>query len=359
MDVGFDFIPMEPLESDLVRFRDCFVRNHSAKQVSALSWMYLENGSKQLLVTFAVHRHETVPGYLAGIYAVLPVRFRVDETVIEAAQSLNTMTDHKYQKRGLFVALASDVYARCRAASIAFVYGFPNGSSAHGCFKRLEWKPLDPVPFLIKPLRARYFLKRMPILKHIASILPDLPLRWSLGLGARNQEIELRPIATFDSDTDTVWKAFSTGVRVGLERDAAYLNWRFSKPGEDYQTIGAYDGSGRLRGFVVWTAKAKHGGRIGYIMELLFDPGAPTIGQLLIREANDRLVRAGCDVVLAWCFDHSPNFGAYLGGSFFKMPERYRPIELHFGVRVLADKLGDVLSDRKNWYISYADSDTV
>jgi hypothetical protein len=358
-DDSFDFVPMEARESDLVRFRDCFRRNNAQKRVSSLSWMYLENGSRKLLVTFAVSRQETVPGYLAGIYAVLPVRFRVDGVVVEAAQSLDTATDHKYQKRGLFVALASDVYSRCRASNIEFVYGFPNGNSAHGFFKRLEWKVLDPVPFLIKPLRTRYFLKRIPIVKHIAGFLPDLSLPRARSLAPGDREIELRPIVQFGSETDAVWHAFAARARVGIERDSAYLNWRFRKPGEDYQTIGAHDGSGRLQGFVTYSAKAKHGGRIGYIMELLFDPDAPTVGQLLVRHAVDGLARAGCDAVLAWCFDHSPSFGAYRGVGFFDIPERHRPIELHFGVRSLADSLSDVLSDRRNWYISYADSDTV
>ena len=67
----------------------------------------------------------------------------------------------------------------------------------------------------------------------------------------------------------------------------------------------------------------------------------------------------GLNVALAWCFRHSPNARAHFRAGFFPLPERLRPIELHFGVRVLDESLTQVLRDRRNWYISYCDSDTV
>jgi hypothetical protein len=67
----------------------------------------------------------------------------------------------------------------------------------------------------------------------------------------------------------------------------------------------------------------------------------------------------GADAVLAWAFGHSQNAKAYSKVGFVPLPERLRPIELHIGVRPLNESLTEVLSDRRNWYISYCDSDTV
>ncbi len=41
------------------------------------------------------------------------------------------------------------------------------------------------------------------------------------------------------------------------------------------------------------------------------------------------------------------------------LPERLRPIELHFGARALDASLEAVVYDAARWYLSYADSDTV
>ena len=79
----------------------------------------------------------------------------------------------------------------------------------------------------------------------------------------------------------------------------------------------------------------------------------------MLVESLRRMAADGADAVLAWCFGHSPNAKAYRRAGFLPLPERLRPIELHMGVRPLDESLRTVLTDRRNWYISYCDSDTV
>jgi hypothetical protein len=95
------------------------------------------------------------------------------------------------------------------------------------------------------------------------------------------------------------------------------------------------------------------------VLELLHDPGRDDVGAALLTECLCRVAFGGADAVLAWCFRHSPNAKAYSRTGFLPLPEKLRPIELHVGVRPLDDSLSEVLGQRKNWYISYCDSDTV
>ena len=46
-------------------------------------------------------------------------------------------------------------------------------------------------------------------------------------------------------------------------------------------------------------------------------------------------------------------------GDFFSLPERFKPLELHFGVLDLVSQGGSPGARREDWYISYLDSDTV
>ena len=147
-------------------------------------------------------------------------------------------------------------------------------------------------------------------------------------------------------------------MTVAVDRNADYLRWRLSKPGESYECLGVFEGA-ELVGFCAHTTVDKHGGRVGYVVELLYEPSRHRVGAALLAESLRIMAADNADVVLAWCFSHSPNARAYAKVGFVPLPERLRPIELHVGVRVLDESLADVLTDQGNWYLSYCDSDTV
>lgn len=346
---------MQPTSADAVLFQECFERNGFPRDLSLYRWQYLENPTGKLFVEFASDRppeHDE----LAAIYAVMPVRFRAGGDRCLAVQSLDTMTDSRYRGRGLFVRMAQQTFKRCQDAGVALVYGFPNGSSAHGFFTRLEWVSLDPVPFLIRPLRTRYLLSKVGAAR-LAGALPDI--RLPLGRPRLTREQEFRVLTEFDESCTAVWERFSSTTTLAVERDADYLNWRFGrKPQESYRILGLYD-AGKLVAFVVFCVKEKHGGKVGYVMELLHEPDAAGAAGQLMRAALAEMARGGADVALAWSLEHSPNHGAFRKSGFLPLPEMLRPIELHFGVRRLAAPENVAVGNRGNWYISYADSDTV
>lgn len=351
-DVPTRIRPMQPVDEDLNRYVDAFRRNGDDKSLRLLDWLYRRGPLKEVYVDFAVPADDA--DRLAAIYAVAAVRFDVDRERVVGVQSLDTLTDAGFRGKGLFTKLAADVFARCERDGVALVYGFPNASSAHGFFQRLGWVRLGPVPFLVLPLRPSYALRRMklpriPVLSGLCRPLPRAP--------ALGRDEELRVVLSFDPAFDALWDAFATDTAVAVRRDATYLNWRFSKPGERYKTLALYR-AGRLDGFVTFTVKDKHGGRVGYLLELLYRPGAEGAGQVLLAAATRELADDGAEVLLAWCLEHSPNRPTYRRAGFWDLPERLRPIALHFGVRRLAGQAG-ALGNRRNWYLSYCDSDTV
>lgn len=122
-----------------------------------LRWQYFEPTAGPLLVDFALTRG-TSPR-LAAIYAVCPMRMQFGGRRVLGLQSLNTLTDEAFRGRGLFVSMATALYKRGMTFEAEAVYGFPNGNSAHGIFKRLQWHTLDPMPILFRPMRTGYLLK--------------------------------------------------------------------------------------------------------------------------------------------------------------------------------------------------------
>jgi hypothetical protein len=95
-------------------------------------------------------------------------------------------------------------------------------------------------------------------------------------------------------------------------------------------------------------------------MELLHDPSVAGMraASHLLGLAVRAMADDGADSVLAWALPHSPCFPVYALHGFFPLPERFRPIELHFGVRAFDTAAASLVTDRKQWYLSYLDADT-
>jgi len=351
MGERLDFRAMQARETDLVAFAKCFERHGTPRPVEALRWQYLENPTDELLVDLAVAADR-----LASIYAVQPVALQLAGERALGAQSVDTLVDAGFRGQGLFTTMAEHVYARAEERGVVCIYGFPNASSAPGFFRKLDWVSLDPVPFLVRPLRSGYFVRRA-LGETLASAVPDLPLPVGRSRLRPNQAV--RPLADFGSDLGALWARFSENVRVAVDRSPEYLRWRLlHKPGSRYRCTGLFEND-ELVAFTADIVVEKHGGRIGYVLELLYEPGRHDAGLTLLREGLRHMAAERADAVLAWAFRHAPNAKAYARAGFVPLPERLRPIELHFGVRPLVARQRDLLADRRSWYISYCDSDTV
>ena len=94
-------------------------------------------------------------------------------------------------------------------------------------------------------------------------------------------------------------------------------------------------------------------------MELIFDLKSQKAGRKLLQYAINQIKKENADCILTWCMDHSPNYNVFKKQFFFKLPEKFRPIELHFGARAFNKELASTINNRNNWYLSYSDSDTV
>lgn len=344
--------PMEKTEADVARLGALFEANGNPKEAAMLRWRYLENPVDSVWVDFA----EADGGRVAAAYCVSPYRFRLGAATALGVQSLDTLVDSAYRGHGLFTRLAEQTYARCQQDGVALVYGFPNHASAPGFFGRLRWTRLDPVPFLVRPLRLGYLLRKLGVAK-AGGRWADW-LRAPVGQSRLPPELEIRAQLAFDERFTELWRRFAEDRVVGVERDAGFLSWRFRAPFRGGYAVYGLMRRGELEGYVVFRLADKHGGRIGYVMELIH-VGPPAHGVALLRYALSELVAGGAEVVLAWSLPHAANHGCYRRCGFLPLPQALRPIELHFGARTFADVSALAVGNRANWYLSYVDSDTV
>ncbi|MEZ4238041.1 MAG: GNAT family N-acetyltransferase [Myxococcota bacterium] len=228
------------LEEDLEQFAACFRDNGDPKDLRHLRWQYADNPVVRgaiaaaeagradgitraggVFTDFAVATNGVER--LGAIYATFPVEMQVGPHRVVGVQSLDTLTDQHHRGQGLFTKLASAVYQRCRQSGVALVYGFPNASSAPGFFGKLGWTRLDPVPFLILPLRSRYFLRQAGLKSRRAlKLVPDrLPRRHRPPMAAADEEVTVA--LALDPAVDGLWEVFADHVRTAVVRDRRYL----------------------------------------------------------------------------------------------------------------------------------------
>jgi hypothetical protein len=134
-----------------------------------LQWLYQENP------------HGHVIGYdaylgnkLAAHYVTIPRRYKVAGGEMKLLLSLNTATDPKHQRRGLFKKLARASYELGSKQGYQFVIGVANAQSINAFKKSLEFKILGNIR-LILGRRPKQFENDAP------HIINDLEwLKWRL-----------------------------------------------------------------------------------------------------------------------------------------------------------------------------------
>jgi hypothetical protein len=295
-------------------------------------------------------------GAIVGMIGFAPTRLRLagGERVI-AHQAMDTVVDPVCRGKGAFVGLGRAFYAAAPDWTSEVAWGFPNENAAPGWFGKLEWARLGAPPFIIKPLNAGYFARR--VIGGAGALFDILPLSVIGRPGRADQAVR---VERFDERADSLWEAFAATIPCAVDRTRDYLNWRlFDHPTAAYEVNAVFGPDGAMRAFVATHLADKHGGRIGYVMEVMHRPDARADAVMLLKLAIADMRRARTDAVLAWAAPHAPNYGAYRRAGFLPMPDRIRPIHLYFGGKALTARTAPVMTRPQAWYLSYLDSDTV
>jgi hypothetical protein len=188
----------------------------SPENLYHLKALYKASLRKSVSLSFLRKKYDTIRfgaqwiGYLAmtpdgqpaAFYGIIPCHFKVDNSVLLAAQSADTMTRPSHRKKGLFMTLAKLTYALAKAEKIQFVFGFPNEQSYPG-FVKLGWE------FLPKQMQL-FVIKGSTF--PVASILLKLPVARSL----------------YRSITESVnhQLTFLPSSEVGLMRDENFIRYK-------------------------------------------------------------------------------------------------------------------------------------
>jgi N-acetylglutamate synthase-like GNAT family acetyltransferase len=205
-------------------------------------------------------------GRAAGCYIWNPVVLRAGATRLRGAQSVDAAVHPDFQGRSVFTRLARAAVAEAAELGLDVVYAFPTAPAWRGQLK-VGFAEQFPVPRIHRPLRV-----------------PLAPAR-------RDAALEVRAEEGFGPGFGVFAEGRDASV-LGVQRDPAYLRWRYrDHPTQRYQAFRC-EGDGGLLGYSVLRAD----GREGEIVDLQVVPRADAAAGALVRHALGHLRRAGIGV---------------------------------------------------------------
>lgn len=132
-DYRIEQISKERLVDLLVLFESAF------NQKQTVSYLEKKFDTARFGTSFIGYIAYAQNGEPAAFYGVFPIHFKLNNRVILAAQSGDTMTHKNHQRKGLFIELATRTYDLARKEGIEIIFGFPGPNSLLGFIKKLNW----------------------------------------------------------------------------------------------------------------------------------------------------------------------------------------------------------------------------
>lgn len=260
---------------------------------------------------------------LTGHYAVSPVLMDINGENKLTTLSMTTMTHPNYGGKGIFKDLALSLYNQIETEkNVVNIWGYPNSNSHYGFIKNLGWKDLSVVHSIamttekLKPEQSAY-----------VNLIED-----------------------FDESHYQKIKTVSKDFKVKIDRNVAYLNWRYvNNPSNTYQIFNFNSDS--EFGFIVtklYPSPYTPNTWEIFIMELGIENSAvlPELFSHIMAHYNKPISRINIWISL-WDKRHIQleKMGFIPFGK-----------QTFLGARFDSDKNPEI-GDFRNWYYSYGDSD--
>jgi N-acetylglutamate synthase-like GNAT family acetyltransferase len=278
-------------------------------------WKYIKNPHGSPIIWVAEDK-----GRIIGCYILNPVKLRIGSTMVMGAQPVDAAVDNAYRGGGIFKKLAVGAIAEAAKEGVSLIYAFPTEISFKGQV-RIGYIPMLIIPKMFNVFRVRSLLRERV---HFSNSILQKGLemvdtfqrirRQKVRIGS-NYGLKVRLIKEFDSRFEAFWgKIYSENHNVLVERDVAYLNWRYLKHPEKHYTIYVCEKDGAIVGYVVLNVEKnvsieREGNgslSVGNIIDLMTLPNMTNAAYSLISAACCHFENQNVDVAGCWMFKWHP-----------------------------------------------------
>lgn len=201
----------EEMDAYYQLFLDCFGERSNVKQ-ETFDWFNLQPPLYDNLTFAFIDIDES---RMICSYGLLPVDTTVNGTILKCALCSNVMTHPDYTGIGLFQMIGKESLEFAKNAGISFAFGVPNEQAIKGHLK-VGWEVVNELKFY-----------------------ENKPGRTSATSASMNAEISVNSLSEFrDSEFINI---FFNKYKFYFNRSRKWMNWRLSKPLNDYITFTIAD----------------------------------------------------------------------------------------------------------------------
>jgi predicted N-acetyltransferase YhbS len=270
-----------------------------------LAWVWEDDGA--IVAQYVAY---CVPGRLRGAAQTFVI-------------GVDAAVDPAYRGRQLFTPLSRALYDDANAHGTPLM-AYPNEQSVRG-ITRAGWEEVARLQVHVLPLDDTWVAERFRVPLPLASLARRVVFR-----SRRERGVSTDVPATSPEDIDDLWDEVAPTVANGVDRAAAWWRWRYdAHPDAPYTFVAARDSGGRLRGAAALRVRDDLGGRFFCLLELLTadaSAAAAIVGAIAdgaAGEAHGAALTAAPGSDLA---------GTARAAGFRRLPARFEPTPIHFGV---------------------------
>jgi len=314
---------------------------------------------------FAVVAADGPAGDVVGFVWNVPLNVTIKGSTGRCYMSCNGLVHPDYRKYGLYVQISRRAIELMHDAD--FKYGFAKPSALYS-LQASGIKPVCQVPLLVRPLDiGRLTRARVPRRAERVAMM----LGWQVvahtvlrPAGVHGRHSNLRVVAenAFDESFDDLWQRAKDKYDLSVNRDRAFLTWRFGRsPFRGYVTLAARVGRD-LAGYAVVRSAEVQGIPTGLIMDLLVEPGdrGMAAGRLLTAEAIDRFRKAKMLLAGSLMLRHTQEYGILRQAGFVECPTRFSPQPFRLVAKPLREgTVAEAVVRPESWFVTMANHDAV
>lgn len=355
---------------DEIGINDCFNRVFKrTRSVDVWRWRFANSWCSRFGEPIIVVAETESDHRIVAQHAAVYVDLHVNGESRPSVQLLDNFSDEDYRGGR---RLQMEMYRILRQLGDdnfnGFVgFGYPNPTSYKVGKRLLDYQDVGAMrPFrarlniylgLATRVHSRLLALAAPLLRTAGAALTSLRLA-RIPTGA----FRTRRVDAFDERVEAVWESMRRRFPIVAARSQELLRWRHEqRPGVSYGIILAEDAQGALAGYVTTRVEiTAEGHRVGYLVDLGFRDEAAL--PALVRAGTQDLVRQKADY--AYCFCTQPELVApALALAGFTQDPRTAEIQIVYQVNrnrpADNEALKPLVSNIRNWYLTYGDTEII
>lgn len=294
-----------------------------------------------------------------------PVQLYIDGKIFNGGITIDLLVQKEYRRHGFFKKMGQQAINDLEKVGMDFQITFPRRENVHeGFVKRLNWKKIGDLPFLVKPINLDGIIK-----SKLGDNALTKSIAWTFKKGdkfkklaqirKREHKYNFQFLDRFPDSTDEIWHAFRRSCRIAVVRNKRYLDWRYiEKPNGNYSILGIFN-KNQLLGFAVLKAKTIMSLQVGFIVDIMTIPQKDII-KALINEAmhyfnDEKMDLCGCIITRNNLF-----FKSLRQSGFYYIPVRINPRNYILDGYLKENEIDkSAFSNIKNWFITISDWDII